>query len=61
VCEAYYFEKRIKYHLDYATLRALRARLACARVVLTHMSQDMLGRADEADFEVAADGRVIVL
>jgi len=61
VCEAYYFEKKIKYHLDYATLRAQRERLACTRVVLTHMSQDMLGRAREAEFEVATDGRVIVL
>ena len=61
VCEAYYFEKKIKYHLDYATLRAQQARLGCARVVLTHMSQDMLGRAREAEFEVATDGRVIVL
>ncbi len=61
VCEAYYFEKKIKYHLDYATLRAQRVRLGCARVVLTHMSQDMLRRAAEAEFEVATDGCVIAL
>jgi ribonuclease BN (tRNA processing enzyme) len=61
VCEAYYFEKQVRYHLDYATLRAHRARLECARVVLTHMSQDMLGRTNEADCEIASDGHIITV
>jgi ribonuclease BN (tRNA processing enzyme) len=61
VCEAYYYEKPIKYHLDYATLRRYRARLECARVILTHMSQDMLRRVDDAEFECADDGRIIAL
>jgi len=61
VCEAYYFEKAIRFHLDYATLRRQRARLECARVILTHMSQDMLRRIDDADLECADDGRVIAL
>jgi len=61
VCEAYFFDKRIKYHLDYQTLRENRQRLDCRRVVLTHMSADMLRRASEADMECADDGRVIVL
>ncbi len=61
VCEAYYFEKPIKYHLDYATLRQHRARLDCSRVILTHMGRDMLRRADEVEFERAHDGQVIVL
>ena len=37
VCEAYTFERKIRYHLDYATLRAEAARLGCRRIVLTHM------------------------
>ena len=61
VCEAYFFEKKVRYHLDYRTLRAERARLECARLVLTHMSDDMLARLDEVDIEVAEDGRVITL
>jgi ribonuclease BN (tRNA processing enzyme) len=59
VCEAYFFEKKIRYHLDYATLRAQRTRLDCTRVVLTHMSPDMLRRADDAEFACAHDGQVI--
>jgi len=61
VCEAYFFEKKIKYHLDYQTLRENRQRLDCRRVVLTHMSADMVGRWAEADIECADDGLVIVL
>ncbi len=61
VCEAYFFEKKIKYHLDYQTLRENRQRLDCRRVVLTHMSADMLGRRSEADVECAEDGQVILL
>jgi ribonuclease BN (tRNA processing enzyme) len=65
VCEAYFFEKKVKYHLDYQTLRGNRQRLDCRRVVLTHMSADMLSRrpdADpDADMECADDGLVIRL
>jgi ribonuclease BN (tRNA processing enzyme) len=61
VCEAYFFDKKIKYHLDYQTLRENRQRLDCRRVVLTHMSPDMLTRQGETDMERADDGHVIVL
>ena len=61
VCEAYFFEKKIKYHLDYATLRDQRKRLECSRIILTHMSQDMLGRLDECEMEWATDGMTITL
>jgi ribonuclease BN (tRNA processing enzyme) len=61
VCEAYVFDKRVRYHLDYRTLRAARARLGCRRLVLTHMSADMLGRLGEVDVECAEDGKTIEL
>jgi ribonuclease BN (tRNA processing enzyme) len=61
VCEAYFFEKRVRYHLDYRTLAAQRSRLECRRLLLTHMSQDLLGRAAEVDIECAADGLVVEL
>ena len=61
ICEAYFFEKRIKFHLDYATLRDQRKRLGCSRIILTHMSEDMLGRLAESELESASDGQVIVL
>ncbi len=61
VCEAYFFEKKIRYHLDYATLRGNRERLQCKRLILTHASQDLLDHLDKVEIECAQDGRVIVL
>ncbi len=61
ICEAYFFDKKVKYHLDYRTLMAQRARLGCGRLVITHMSDDLLGRLPLADVEWAEDGKTIVL
>ncbi len=58
VCEAYFFEKKIKYHLDYKTLREHLGRIDCRRIILTHMSQDMLARLGEVDLEHAEDGQI---
>ena len=38
LCEAYSFEKRIPYHLDYKTLAGERNRLKCRRLILTHLN-----------------------
>jgi len=59
IVEAYYFDKRIKYHLDYATLRGRLADIGAKRVILTHMSDDMLARRSEVNCECAEDGLVV--
>lgn len=56
ICEAYVFERSVKYHLSYATLAEYRSRLRCKRLVLTHMSADMLSRRGEVEAELAEDG-----
>lgn len=61
VCEAYFVDKKVKYHLDWATLAAHRPRLTCRRLVLTHMSDDVLSRLGEIDAETAADGLTLAL
>jgi ribonuclease BN (tRNA processing enzyme) len=64
ICEAYFFEKRVPYHLDYRTLASQRSKLRCKRIVLTHMSDDMLAhRAQLATegAELAEDGLRIEL
>ena len=53
VCEAYFFEKTVPYHLSYATLRQQRRRFDCRRMVLTHPSADLLARRGEVEPEVA--------
>lgn len=61
ICEAYFFNKKIKFHLDYQTLREHRHRLTCRRLILTHMSQDVLKRLNEVEFDYAMDGQVVEL
>jgi ribonuclease BN (tRNA processing enzyme) len=60
ICEAYFFDKKVKFHLDYQTLLANRARLETRRIVLTHMSKDMLDR-EGLEMERASDGMTIGL
>jgi ribonuclease BN (tRNA processing enzyme) len=59
IAETYFFNKPVKFHLDYATLARHLPELGAKRVVLTHMSPDMLARAQETGCEVADDGMVI--
>ena len=61
ICEAYFFDKRVKYHLDYGTLARHRAELDCDRLVVTHMSTDMLRHLSEIDAEFAEDGERLAL
>ena len=59
VCEAYTFERRIRYHLDHATLARHLARIGARRVILTHLGPDMLAHRHEAAVECADDGLVV--
>lgn len=61
ICEAYCFEKKIRYHLDYRTLMDRRVQLGCRRLILTHMSNDMLQRLQSLDADWAEDGKRIVV
>lgn len=56
VCEAYTLDRRVKFHLDWRTLDAHRARLECGRLILTHLGPEMLARLDEVPVEAARDG-----
>jgi ribonuclease BN (tRNA processing enzyme) len=61
LCEAYSFERKIRYHLDHAAIAEHAGRLGCRRIVLTHMGPDMLARRADARFESAEDGQVLHL
>jgi ribonuclease BN (tRNA processing enzyme) len=61
ICEAYTFERKLRYHLDYQTLMDHRASLGCRRLVLTHLSDDMLSRRAFLEAEVATDGLAIAI
>ena len=61
IAEAYFRDKQVKFHLDYATLARHLPELGAKRTVLTHMSADMLAHVHEIGCEVAEDGLTIVL
>jgi ribonuclease BN (tRNA processing enzyme) len=64
IVEAYTFERPVRYHLDYRTLADRRDRLRCRRIILTHMSDDMLRHLDRLDptwAEPAEDGLAVVV
>jgi len=57
IAEAYWYERKIRFHLDYATLREQLPRIGAKRVLLTHMSADMLARISQLQgCEIASDG-----
>ena len=59
--EAYTFDRPIRYHLDYQTLRAHLGEIRAQQVVLTHMSAAMLSRLADAELPAAYDGMIIDL
>lgn len=56
VCESYVFDKEVPLHNAYKTILENRSRLTCKRIILTHMSEDVLSRADEIELPTAHDG-----
>jgi ribonuclease BN (tRNA processing enzyme) len=56
IAESYFYEKPIKFHLNYRTLMEYLPLLKPGRLLLTHMSQDMLDRLAEIHTEAAHDG-----
>ena len=61
IAEAYYYDKVVKYHLSLKTLEAHLAEINPKRLILTHMSDDMLGRLDRLAQTAASDGMVVEL
>jgi ribonuclease BN (tRNA processing enzyme) len=59
ICECNFFDKKAPGHLDHETLLRHRDELECQRIVLTHMSRDMLDHLTEVEFEAAADGTLL--
>jgi ribonuclease BN (tRNA processing enzyme) len=66
IVECFAFAPKSKFHLDFQTLCARRPDLRATRMMLIHMSQDMLDHLNRQDLgkfdmEVAHDGMVIKL
>ncbi len=61
IAESYFYDKPIKFHLNYKALLDHLPLLKPGKLLLTHMSQDMLDRLDEIDADAAHDGLEVLL
>jgi len=59
VAEAYFRDKSVPLHLDLATLERHLPEIGAKKVVLTHMSDDMLKQVDDLSYDTAEDGMVV--
>lgn len=59
VCECYTFERPRKAHMTLSVLREKLPAIGAKRVILTHMSEDMLGRLGEIGLATAEDGMTV--
>lgn len=59
IAEAYFLEKKVRFHLDLATLTRHLPLIQTKRLILTHMSSDLLLRLDNLAFETAFDGKMV--
>ncbi len=61
IAEASFFDTPVKHHMDYRTLESHLPDIRPKRLILTHMSEDMLARVGDLPFEAAEDGKIITL
>jgi ribonuclease BN (tRNA processing enzyme) len=61
IAEAYFREKRIHTHLSLSSIEEHLPELATRKLVLTHMSDDMLQQIESIAYEVAEDGKIIAI
>src|SRR3954452_21721702 len=61
IAEAYYYERIVKNHLSLKTLEGHLGAIDAKRLILTHMSDDMLGRLDKLPYSAAHDGMIVEL
>jgi ribonuclease BN (tRNA processing enzyme) len=61
ICEAYYYDRIVKNHLSLKTLEEHLPRIQPKKLVLTHMSDDMLAREGQLPYAMASDGMIVEL
>ena len=59
IAEALSLDRKVKFHLDYATLASRLGEIGAKQVILTHMGPDMLAKRGEVPFTAARDGLVV--
>ena len=59
IAECYYYDKKVPHHMNLETLIKHLDTIAPKRLILTHMSEDMLKRVENLNFETAEDGKIV--
>lgn len=61
IAESYFYQKPVKWHLNYPAICEHQNDFGAGRIILTHMSREMLAHADEIPEMCADDGLVVTL
>jgi ribonuclease BN (tRNA processing enzyme) len=61
ISESYYFNKKVRFHLDYKTLESRLPVLNAGKVVIAHMSDEMLSHTGDIKCDYAEDGKVFTI
>jgi ribonuclease BN (tRNA processing enzyme) len=61
IVETYFYDKSIKWHLDYTKLAANLSRVTAREVIGTHLSADMLDHLSDVSIRTALDGMTVDL
>lgn len=61
IAECYFYDKPVRWHLNYPAIAAHRTSLDAKRVILTHMSREMLAHTADVPEECAHDGLVVTV
>ncbi len=59
IAECYFHSKPVRFHLNYPDIQEHRDEITAKRIILTHMSPEMLAQADAVAEECAHDGLVV--
>ena len=59
ICESYFYEKPIRFHMNYPDVLEHWDEFQAKRTILTHFSSEMLAMADRVPEECAHDGLVV--
>jgi ribonuclease BN (tRNA processing enzyme) len=59
IAECYFHSKPVRFHLNYLDIQEHRAEITAKRMILTHMSPEMLAMQDSVPEECAYDGLVV--
>ena len=63
IVEAYYYDRKVKFHLDFASLLENKEKIAAKKYLFTHMNTDMLNKLNNElkEYTCAYDGMVVTI